>query len=166
MPRVMSVSDSVVVALDPAAVYAQVSDLTQMGRWSPENTGATVPAGGVAAGTVFEGHNKRGAVRWTTRCVVSAAEPGVRFAFRVEAMGLGPRFVRARIATWEYSFEPVDGGTRVTETWHDDRRWPKPLADLFDRIATRGHVFADFQRRNIATTLANLKTALEGPAAR
>ena len=124
MPRVMSVSDSIVVALDPAAVYAQVSDPTRMGRWSPENTGATVPAGGVAAGTVFEGHNKRGPVRWTTRCVVLAAEPGARFTFRVEAMG------------------------------------------LFDRAATRGHVFADFQRRNIATTLANLKTALESTATR
>jgi len=166
MPRVMSVSDSIVVALDPAAVYAQVGDPARMGRWSPENLGATVPDGDVVVGTVFEGHNKRGPVRWTTRCVVTAAEPGVRFAFRVEAMALGRFFLRTPIATWEYSFEAVDGGTRVTETWYDDRRWPEFLADLFDRIATRGSVFADFQRRNIATTLANLKAVLEGGAAR
>lgn len=53
----------------------------------------------------------------------------------------------------------------MTETWTDDRRsWPDPLANAFDRVATRGHTFADFQRRNIRVTLRNLKAALEAPA--
>lgn len=68
------------------------------------------------------------------------------------------------IATWEYRFEEVDGATLVTETWTDDRRgWPDFLANAFDRAATRGHTFADFQRGNIRTTLQRLKAALEAP---
>jgi hypothetical protein len=62
----------------------------------------------------------------------------------------------------EYRLEAVCDGTRVTETWTDDRRaWPAPLANAFDRVATRGSVFADFQRRNIRRTLTTLKQTLE-----
>ncbi|MET9111951.1 SRPBCC family protein [Streptomyces zhihengii] len=168
MPRIFTVSDSVVIDAPPADVYAQVSDPTLMGRWSPENRGAVVrdAPGGTRVGTVFDGRNTRGPLSWTTRCTVTAADPGERFAFRVRAIGLRRPVLRGPIATWEYRFEAAEGGgTRVTETWTDDRRaWPDALAGVFDRIATRGHTFADFQRRNIRTTLANLKKALETPA--
>ena len=70
--------------------------------------------------------------------------------------------IKARIASWEYRFEPVDGGTQVTETWTDARRgWPDLVANAFDKVATGGRTFADFQRRNIAKTLDNLKADLE-----
>lgn len=164
MPRTMSVSDSIVVDATPADVYEQLSDPTAMGRWSPENQGATVRGErrGAYVGMVFDGRNKRGAVRWTTRCTVTAADPGERFAFRVHAIGARQPRLPGAIATWEYRFEAVDGSTRVTETWTDDRRaWPDFLANGFDRIATRGHTFAEFQRRNIRTTLERLKSALE-----
>ena len=53
-------------------------------------------------------------------------------------------------------------GTRVTETWTDDRRgWPDFAADMFDKIATGGKTFADFQRGNIRKTLLNFKNAVE-----
>lgn len=164
MPRTLRVSDSVVIAVSPATAYERVSDPTLMGRWSPENRGATLHhrSDTTFVGMVFDGHNKRGVFRWTTRCEVTEAEPGARFAFKVRAIGVRRPRLRAPIATWEYHFEPADGGTRVTETWIDDRRsWPTFLANLFDRIVTRGHTFADFQRRNIRTTLRNLKSALE-----
>ncbi|QGV82285.1 SRPBCC family protein [Streptomyces ficellus] len=171
MPRTMSVSDSIVINADPMTVYEKVGDPTAMGRWSPENRGATVRGpipgerGGTYVGMVFEGHNKRGAFSWTTRCTVTAADAGERFAFRVHAIGVRRPRLPGAIATWEYRFEPVEGGTRVTETWTDDRRaWPDALAHAFDRIATRGHTFADFQRRNIRTTLERLKAALESDA--
>ncbi|MGC5342032.1 SRPBCC family protein [Streptomyces sp. DT24] len=168
MPRTMSVSDSIVIRARPSVVYAQLSDPTSMGRWSPENHGATVRGerrdGGAYVGMVFEGRNKRGGFRWTTKCTVIAADPGERFAFRVHAIGWRRPRLPGAIATWEYRFEPVDGGTLVTETWMDDRRsWPDRLADAFDRAATRGHTFADFQRGNIRTTLARLKQVLETP---
>lgn len=170
MPRTFTVSDSIVVTASPAAVYGQLSRPALMGRWSPENLGATVrgEAGGdrdAYVGMVFDGHNKRGALRWTTRCTVTAADPGERFAFRVHAIGLRTPRLRGPIATWEYRLEAVDGGTRVTETWTDDRRsWPDAVANGFDRVATRGHTFAEFQARNIHRTLSNLKRALDDPA--
>ncbi|MER6912604.1 SRPBCC family protein [Streptomyces sp. NPDC000594] len=164
MPRSLAVSDSIVIQAAPAAIYAQVSNPALMGRWSPENLGATVRGGTSDAyvGMEFDGHNRRGPLRWTTRCTVTAAVPGQRFAFRVHAIGRRRPLLRGRIATWEYRFDPVDGGTRVTETWRDDRRaWPDPVANAFDRLATRGHTFAEFQRGNIRRTLRNLKEAME-----
>ncbi|MFI5756682.1 SRPBCC family protein [Streptomyces sp. NPDC051569] len=168
MPRTFTVSDSIVIAVDPATVYGRVSRPSLMGRWSPENLGATVLGGEREAtvGTVFDGRNKRGPARWTTRCTVTAADPGERFTFRVHAIGVRTPRLRGPIATWDYRFEAVPGGTRVTETWTDDRRsWPDAVANLFDRIATRGHTFAAFQARNIRTTLRNLQRALETPPA-
>lgn len=170
MPRTFTVSDSVVVAASPGVVYEQISRPALMGRWSPENLGATVrdtagEARDTYVGMVFDGHNKRGPMRWTTRCTVTAADAGERFAFRVHAIGPRTPRLRGPIATWEYRLEAVDGGTRVTETWTDDRRsWPDAVANGFDRIATGGHTFADFQARNIHRTLSNLKRAVDGPA--
>lgn len=164
MPRTMSVSDSILIDAAPSTVYAQLSDPTAMGRWSPENRGATVLGERRAAyvGMVFEGRNKRGSFRWTTKCTVVAADPGERFAFRVHAIGARRPRLPGAIATWEYRFQAVDGSTRVTETWTDNRRaWPDLLANAFDRIATRGHTFAQFQRGNIRTTLERLKQAVE-----
>jgi hypothetical protein len=164
MTRTFTVSDSIVVATDAQSAYKQVSDPTRMGESSPENLGATVTdnSGEAYVGMQFDGHNKRGPARWSTRCVVTAADPGERFAFRVVAIGLRtPRF-KAPIATWEYRFEPAEGGTRITESWTDDRRkWPDGAARVFDAIATRGQTFAAFQRGNIRRTLKRLKTVLE-----
>ena len=53
------------------------------------------------------------------------------------------------------------GGTLVTETWSDRRRWPDLVAARFDPLATGGRQFADFQRRNIGRTLARLKDDFE-----
>ena len=107
MARTYSVSDSVVIDADPSAIYAKVSNPALMGRWSPENRGATVPDGAQEAyvGMVFDGHNKRGPMGWTTRCTVTAADPGERFAFRVRAIGRRKPVLPGRIATWEYRFE-------------------------------------------------------------
>lgn len=160
----MQVHDSVVIDADPLTVYRQVADPSQMGRWSPENLGAEVPTPGEPAtvGTVFVGSNRRGRARWVTRCTVTAADPGARFAFDVREIGPKKPLIKGSIASWSYDFEPVPGGTKVTETWTDNRtRWPDVVASVFDRAMTGGHLFADFQRRNIARTLARLKADLD-----
>lgn len=165
MTREMTVSDSIVVAAPPDVLYAQISDPSQMARWSPENTGASLagPSGPAYVGMQFVGSNKRGWARWVTRCVVTAADPGERFAFDVRVFGLGVPILPVRIANWDYHFEPVDGGTLVTETWSDGRRgWPDAVIRVFDPIVTQQASFADFQKRNIARTLRNLKADFEG----
>ena len=166
VPRELTVSDSVVIAVDPMTVWEQVADPTQMPRWSGENTGARIEGGRpLREGEVFAGTNKRGRMRWATECVVRRSVPGEQFGFDVRGWGLGTPRGSFPVARWEYTFEPVEGGTRVTETWSDGRRaWPDWLADGFDRLAA-GRPFAQFQRRNIARTLAAMKADLEGAAA-
>lgn len=159
----MTVSDSIVIDVAPEAAYDAVSDVTQMGRWSPENTGATVEGSADAAyvGMHFVGSNKRGPARWHTRCTVTAAEPGRRFAFVVDRYGMTPLLLPVSVASWEYTFEPHGSGTLVTETWRDGRvRWPDFTVRLFDPVATKHASFADFQRGNIRRTLRNLKREL------
>lgn len=159
MSRELTVSDSVVVDADPRELYDAISDPTRMGNWSPENRGAVVsePRDGAYVGMVFDGRNKRGRARWVTRCTVTVAEPSRAFEFRVHAIGVKSPRLKGANATWRYDFEPVDGGTKVTETWTDDRPWPDALAFVFDKIVTSGRTFPEFQRRNIRTTLDNLQ---------
>lgn len=164
MGREMQVSDTVVIDADAETIWAQVADPAQMPRWSRENTGATTPGPGrpLTVGERFDGTNKRGRATWITECVVVDSEPGRRFAFDVRKIGARTPKIRGRIATWAYDFEPVDGGTRVTETWTDGRSaWPDWVAAAFDRTVTGGKLFADFQKRNIRNTLRRMKTEFE-----
>ncbi|MCF2435067.1 SRPBCC family protein [Streptomyces thinghirensis] len=165
MARKFTVSGSIVIDVPPDAAYLAVSRPGDMGRWSPENLGTTTGSadGSAALGASFVRAQQARRVRSGSRgCTVTAAEPGQRFAFRVHAIGLSRPRLPGPIATWEYRFEPVGDGTRVTETWTDDRRtWPAFAANAFDRLVTSGKTFAEFQVRNIETTLRNLKRELE-----
>ncbi len=164
MTRETTVAGSIWIDVAPELAYDAVSDVTQMGRWSPENTGATVASPGRPAyvGMHFVGSNKRGPARWQTRCTVTSAERGVRFAFDVDRYGIAPVLLPVSVASWSYDFVAQDGGTLVTETWHDGRlRWPRLSVRVFDPLATGRPSFAEFQRGNIARTLANLKRELE-----
>ena len=166
--RPMTVSDTVDVAVDPATAYAAFSDVAQMRRWSPENRGADAePGKPLSVGDRFMGVNKRGRAVWRTSCEVVAADAPHHFAFTVDTWGVRKPWLKAKIATWDYRFESLDGlegadgGTRVTQTWIDERSaWPDWTAKAFDKVAT-GTTFAAFQRRNIAKTLRRFKTEME-----
>ena len=110
--------DSVTVHMDatPEAVWALVSDVTQIGKYSPETfeaewlDGATGPA----VGARFRGHVRRngiGPVYWAD-CFVTECEPGRVFTFGVGKPGKA-------LNTWGYRLEPAaGGGTDVTEYFH------------------------------------------------
>src|SRR5688500_15462664 len=108
---------STVVAAPPSAVYALVADVTRTPEFSPDVVscrwldGATGPA----VGNRFEAVNASAAGKtWKNRPVVVAAEPGRAFAFtRTEPF--------AGTIAWRYRFEPVDGGTRVVESYEVER---------------------------------------------
>jgi len=107
--------DSVTVHIDapPEAVWALVSDVTQIGRYSPETFEAEWLDGadGPAEGATFRGHvkrNGRGPTYWTT-CKVVTCEPNREFAFVVGTDSVNN--------TWRYVLEPKDGGTDVTESF-------------------------------------------------
>ena len=89
-------------------IWSLVTDLSQMGRWSPEcvrcewQGGATGPA----PGAKFKGRNRHGVSRWTTHCEVTVADAPKHFEFEVRESSM----------KWGYRFEPDGaGGTRVTE---------------------------------------------------
>lgn len=154
-PR-QSVSRSVDVAAPADRVWALVSDLPGMGRFSPENTGGRWSGGaGPAVGAVFRGTNRRGARRWSTRSVVTRCEPGQAFAFEVDV-------ARLPVARWSYALSPTtDGGCRLTETWEDRRGG---LLTRLGGLATGVQDRTGFTANSIEQTLAAVKDAAEqGP---
>ena len=99
---------SIVVGASPEALYDLVSDVTRTGEWSPICTACWWDEG--ASGQVgdwFTGRNVVPERTWDTRSQVVVADRGREFAWVV-----GGSFVR-----WGYTLTPVDGGTRLTESW-------------------------------------------------
>jgi hypothetical protein len=104
----LTYSDSVVVRSSPEALYDLVSDVTRTGEWSPVCTACWWDEGHSAqVGSWFTGRNEVPGRTWESRSRVVVADRGREFAFLV-----GGKLVR-----WGYVFDPVDGGTRVTESW-------------------------------------------------
>jgi uncharacterized protein YndB with AHSA1/START domain len=142
-----------VVAAPPEVMYELVSDVSDMGRWSPETAACrwVAPATGPAVGAWFRGENRRRGRRWTTTCTVIAADPGRRFGFDV-VLGRRP------VSRWTYAFEPHDQGCRIVETWTDLRPvWVVPLSLLVTGVASR----ADHNRATMQATLAALAAVAE-----
>jgi len=101
-------SDSIVVRSSPEELYDLVSDVTRTGEWSPICRACWWDEGASAeVGAWFTGRNEVPGRTWETRSQVVAADRGREFAFLV-----GGRLVR-----WGFTFEPVEGGTRLTESW-------------------------------------------------
>ena len=144
--------ESIEIAAAPKVVYDLVSDVTNMGRWSPETykcewiDGCTGPR----VDARFKGWNKDALgpipLKWSTVCTVRTAARGEEFAFQVRQSG----------ATWTFRFEDADGGTLLTEERVDGE---KPLAaKLFNAIVPR----RDEKLRNgMRETLARIKVAAE-----
>jgi uncharacterized protein YndB with AHSA1/START domain len=146
--------DSVTVHMDapPDAVWALVSDVTQIGRYSPETFEAEWLDGadGPAEGATFRGHvkrNGRGPTYWTT-CKVVACEPGKEFAFAV-----GPDNMNN---TWRYVLEPKDGGTDVTESFQLSNSIPFKVY-----WALAGRWRGKTNREGMRTTLERMKAVVE-----
>lgn len=139
------VTESIVVAAAPEQVFALLAD--------------------PRAHPLFDGSG-------TLRAVVSGParlSPGARFGMRMR-MGLPYQVVNTvrefedarRIAwshfgghRWRYELEPVDGGTRVTESWDMSRLHP---------LVQHGMTLVGFptrNRRGMAASLIRLKTLAE-----
>jgi hypothetical protein len=141
------------IAADADTLYDLVSDLSQMGRWSPEAVGGRWAGGasGPTVGATFRGNNRKGWRRWSTSAKVTAADQGKRFAFHVT---FGP----VPIADWSYDFIADGGSTRVVEQWTERRPgWMKALSGPTIGVPDR----AVHNRQTMAATLAALKRAAE-----
>ncbi|MFC8507344.1 SRPBCC family protein [Streptomyces sp. NPDC057411] len=156
MERQWSLEESTVVDAPPAAVYRLVSELGNMGRWSPECRSVVVLSrSGARTGTRFVGFNRRGPFVWFTVGRVVQARQAREFTFDVGVFGLP-------IARWGYRFEPEGSGTRLTEFWQDLRSGGRRgrIADLL------GTVFAGTNpARRIALNRAGMRATLTAIAA-
>ena len=146
-------SASVLVAREAEDLYAMVSDVTKMGDWSPvcracwwdEDTGPHV-------GAWFTGRNETPERVWETRSQVVAASPGQEFAWEVNG-----GWVR-----WGFTFEPDNGGTRLTESW---AFLPAGVAGFHERYGgeAEGEIAqrSEAAKRGIPATLAAIKRTAE-----
>jgi uncharacterized protein YndB with AHSA1/START domain len=137
----------------PEQIWELVSDVTNIGRYSPETfeaewlEGATRPA----VGAKFRGHVKRngkGPTYWTT-CTVLTSEPGREFAF-----GVGPSDKPLNV--WRYRLEPTGDGTVVTESFELS---PTPMLRLY--WAVLGWSRGKTNRNGMRTTLERVKAEVE-----
>ena len=139
------------VAAPPDRVYQLVSDVTRIGKWSPECyccrwlDGVTAPA----LGARFKGYNRRGRRRWSVPCRVTAVETDRVFAFETLPGG--------RVQTrWRYELEPAGVGTILRESF--EVLW-------YTRILIR--LFGGPRRRlvqmeeSVHTTLERIKAVAE-----
>ena len=137
----------------PEDIWALVSDVTQIGRYSPETFEAEWLEGatGPAVGARFRGHVKRngiGPVYWTP-CTVITSEPGRQFSF-----GVGPS--DKPLSVWGYHLEPAGDGTDVTETFD-----LTPILGLRLYWALWGWSRGRVNRRGMRTTLERIKAEVE-----
>lgn len=147
-------SASIVISRPPQHLYDMVADVTRMGEWSPVCKACWWDEGsGPEAGSWFTGRNELPERTWETRSEVVVADPGREFAFVV-----GGKFAR-----WGYTFVPVDGGTRVTESWEF---LPDGLAMFRVRFGadadTQIEIRSEAARSGIPATLRAIKEAAEG----
>ncbi|MFC4149904.1 SRPBCC family protein [Micromonospora mangrovi] len=142
----LAVRVSRVVAAPPERVYALLSDITRMGEWSPE----TYAARWREPGRRFTGSNRIGRFyRWRMTATVTEAAPGRAFAFTT---------AWPSSSSWRYALEPVDGGTRITESV--TRAAPQlPLVRAIQRVVGVRDRAAHL-RAGMATTLERLDAAL------
>ena len=149
----MQASVTLHIDAPPAEVWALVSDITQMGKYSPEVFEAEWlgDATGPEVGARYRGHvkrNEKGPIYWTT-CEVTECTPGEVFEF---AVVMGDKHVN----TWRYEFAAANGGTDVTESFH-----------LADNVLTKlwrplgGFLRENRNKRDMLRTLERVKAVAE-----
>ncbi len=146
------VSATVAIDARPDVVYSLITDLPTLASLAQEAVAMQWRKGNaVAPGAVFTGDNENGSRSWTTKCTVTDAEPGRRFAFDV-------RHTIFPVARWQYDIVASDGGCEVTEsTWDRRPGWFRKLAGKATGVSDR--VAANTQ--HIELTLQRLKQRAE-----
>ncbi len=150
----MQGSVTVHMAAPPERIWHLVSDVTKIGRYSPETfeaewlDGATGPE----VGARFRGHvkrNQKGPTYWAT-CVITECEPNRAFGFTVGSS------VEKGLNNWRYQLEQKGTGTDVTESFR-----LKDVLGLKVYWALLGWARGKTNRNGMRTTLERMKAELE-----
>lgn len=140
------------VAAAPEQVWALLTDLRRMSRWSPELVHMLpLKRGGLRVGQWYLGLNRRKLVVWPTRNVVAVLDPGRTLAWDTTSSG----------ARWIWDLAPEGSGTRVVH------RRPVPgkltlVSRVFAPVALGGvEAHADELEAGMRQTLARLGAVAE-----
>lgn len=145
------------IAAPPAEVWALVSDLRNMARWSPQ-TVKSFRRGGEGLGATFLNVNRLKVLVWPTQSkVVRFDAPGA------EGTGEIAWRVKENFTIWSLRLAPnAAGGTTLTST----REAPQGISDVSVRLTkvAFGGVpkFTGQLQADMAVTLAKIKAAVEG----
>lgn len=139
--------------VEPLEVWAVLTDFGRLARSSPELLGMRpLLPGGLRVGQQYVALNRRKAVVWPTRSVITGLEVGRLLAWDTRSSG----------ARWIWELEPMpDGGTRVVH------RRPVPrgltrLSDVFATVLLGGAAsHADELEAAMAVTVERLREAVE-----
>lgn len=139
------------IAAPPAKVWALVSDLRNMARWSPQ-TAKSFLRGQNGPGARFLNINRKGLLVWPTQTKVVRYEEGTEIAWRV----------KENFTIWSLRLEPTaDGGTRVVQT----REAPDGISEVsvnLTKVAFGGvPKFTRTLQADMARTLAQIKAEAE-----
>lgn len=149
--------DSIDIAAPADRVWALVTDIPRMSKWSPQVVKSTVKGGEVKLGATFSNLNKQGIKRWPTAGKVVRFTPPAGgstgdFAFKI----------RENRTIWSFELEPTaDGGTRLTER----RETPQGISNV-SLVLTKAVLggqkgFTEELRRGIRQTLEKIKAEAE-----
>ena len=141
----------------PAQVWALVTDVPRMARWSPQVVRSTVKGGAVAKGARFSNLNRQGLLFWPTKGKVVRFEPHRDFAFRIAE----------NRTIWSFELTPLDDGTRTRVTQR--REVPDGISGvslaLTKTVLGGVDKFADRLHTGMTETLARIKSEAEAVSA-
>ena len=138
------------VDASPARVWALVSDLRLMPRWSPQCL-LMKPFGPLRPGTRTVNVNRRNFLFWPTTSRITEVVPERKLAFRVNENN----------TVWSYELEPTPTGTRLVETRHA-QNGVKPMSNLLVNAVMGG--VPSFERElvdGMNASLSRIKAAAE-----
>ena len=149
--NVAPIEATIEIAAPPAEVWALVSDLRNMARWSPQVVKTFVKAP-VAEGSTMFNINRRKLLVWPTQSKVVRFVPEQEIAFRV----------KENFTVWSYQLEPSGtGGTRLTSR----REAPQGISDLSVGLTKRAlggvDVFTTELQDGMRQTLEKIKADAE-----
>lgn len=134
-------------------VWSVLCDVSRMPEWSDEVVKMLpLKSGGLRLNQWYLGINRRKAVIWPSRSVVSALEPGSRLAWLTKSSG----------AEWIYELSSDGVGTRVVHRRPIPGRKPV-VARAFAAVALGGGESHDDELEvSMGHTLERIKAAVEG----
>jgi uncharacterized protein YndB with AHSA1/START domain len=141
------------IAAPPEAVWEVLGDVRRMPELSPELVRMLpLKPGGLRPGQWYLGVNRRKAVLWPTRSVVSEVEPGRVVAWDTRTSG----------ARWIWELTPDGAGTRVVHRRPVPKGRTTPVGRVFATVFLGGVSDHDDELEvGMAESVARLKAAVE-----